>query len=160
MSRSCARYTDPPDAGSGAGGRRGDEALKRETVYNVFAQTLTNWESLDRHYEEKEPFKWEYEFDYNDRLALSVQQRIRLEAQASDDEIKQYYEQNKSRYSVPAQVQLYIIDETQGPIDQVWADFAGGKSVDKVFKRTFRNSPEDATGSCQPPRPGSQDGCQ
>ena len=103
---------------------------------------MTNWESLDRHYEEKEPFKWEYEFNYDQRLVLSVQQRMFvLEAQASDDEIKQYYEQNKSRYSVPAQVQLYIIDETQGPIDQVWADFAGGKSVDKVLKEHFETAP-------------------
>jgi hypothetical protein len=116
--------------------------LKKETVYNIIAQSVTNWESLDRHYEEKEPFKWEYEFNYDQRLALSVQQRMFvLEAKASDDEIKQYYEQNKNRYSVPAQVQLYIIDETQGPIDQVWADFAGGKSIDKVFKEHFETAP-------------------
>jgi len=116
--------------------------LKKETVYNIIAQSVTNWESLDRHYEEKEPFKWEYEFNYDQRLTLSVQQRMFvLEAKASDDEIKQHYEQNKSRYSVPAQVQLYIIDETQGPIDQVWADFAGGKSVDKVLKEYFETAP-------------------
>ncbi len=122
-----------------------DEAtqdLKKETAYNIIAQSVTNWESLDRHYEEKEPFKWEYEFNYDQRLTLSVQQRMFvLEAKVSDDEIKEYYEQNKNRYSVPAQVQLYIIDETQGPIDQVWADFAGGKSVDKVFKENFETAP-------------------
>ena len=50
--------------------------LKKETAYNIIAQSVTNWESLDRHYEEKEPFKWEYEFNYDQRLTLSVQQRM------------------------------------------------------------------------------------
>ncbi len=43
---------------------------------------------------------------------------------------------------MPTQVELYIIDETQGPIDQVWADFAAGKSVDKVFKEYFEKTPK------------------
>ena len=119
------------------------QELKKETVYNIIAQSVTNWESLDRRYEEREPFKSSYDFNYDHRLTLAVQQRMFMqEVEVGEDEIKQYYEQNKSRYSVPTQVELYIIDETQGPIDQVWADFAAGKSVDKVFQEYFEKTPK------------------
>ena len=117
--------------------------LKEEAAYNIIAQSVTNWESLDRRYEEREPFKSEYDFNYDHRLTLAVQQRMfSQKVEVAEDEIKQYYEQNKSRYSVPTQVELYIIDETQGPIDQVWADFAAGKSVDKVFQEYFEKTPK------------------
>lgn len=117
--------------------------LKKEAAYNIIAQSVTNWESLDRRYEEREPFKSEYDFNYDHRLNLAVQQRMFLQkVEVTEDEIKQFYEQNKSRYSVPTQVELYIIDETQGPIDKVWADFAAGKSVDKVFQEYFEKTPK------------------
>ena len=117
--------------------------LKEEAAYNIIAQSVTNWESLDRRYEDREPFKSEYDFNYDHRLTLAVQQRMfSQKVEVAEDEIKQYYEQNKSRYSVPTQVELYIIDETQGPIDQVWADFAAGKSVDKVFQEYFEKPPK------------------
>jgi hypothetical protein len=119
------------------------QALKEEAAYNIIAQSVTNWESLDRRYEDREPFKSEYDFNYDHRLTLAVQQRMfSQKVEVAEDEIKQYYEQNKSRYSVPTQVELYIIDETQGPIDQVWADFAAGKSVDKVFQEYFEKTPK------------------
>ena len=117
--------------------------LKEEAAYNIIAQSVTNWESLDRRYEEREPFKSEYDFNYDHRLTLMVQQRMfSQKVEVAEDEIKQYYEQNKSRYSVPTQVELYIIDETQGPIDKVWADFTAGKSVDKVFQEYFEKTPK------------------
>ena len=126
------------------GALRDEEAgrlLKNDTAYNIIAQSVTNWESLDRHYEEKEPFKWEYEFNYNHRLGLSVQQRLFAEqAKISDDEIKQQYEQNKSRYSVPSRVKLYIVDENQGPIDKVWADTAAGTSIDKTLTKHMKDN--------------------
>ncbi len=50
--------------------------LKKESAYNMIAQSVTNWESLDRHYEEREPFKSEYDFNYDHRLTLAVQQRM------------------------------------------------------------------------------------
>jgi len=127
-------------------GALGDEKaikqLKDDTAYNVIAQTVTNWESLDRHYEEKEPFKWEYEFNYNHRLVLSVQQRLFSEkAKVTEEEVKQEYEQNKGRFTVPSRVKIYIIDETQGPIDSIWAETAAGLSIDKALTKHMENYP-------------------
>lgn len=111
-------------------------SLKDETAGNILAQSLTNWEALDRHYEEKEPFKWEYQFNRNHRLVLALEELILLpQAKATEEEIKQYYETNIERYSQPTLVKYYVIDETQGPIDQIWADvIVGAKFADAVKK--------------------------
>ena len=55
-------------------------------------------------------------------------------AQVSEEEIKEYYQNNIKRYTVPAQAELYIIDEQQGPVDQIWADVAVGKPFQQVVK--------------------------
>ncbi|MEJ2033891.1 MAG: peptidylprolyl isomerase [Deltaproteobacteria bacterium] len=110
--------------------------LKASTVDNIIAQSVTNWESLDRHFEEKEPFKWEYEFNYHHRLVQALEQRLFVpEAKVTDDEIKQYYQENIKRYTQPTLVKLYLIDETQGPIDQIWAEAATGVAFDKVAEK-------------------------
>jgi len=112
--------------------------LKHDTVDNIIAQAVTNWESLDRHYETKEPFKWEYEFNYNHRLGLAVEERVFVpEATVSDEEVKQQYKEHPERYTQPSIVKLYLIDETQGPIDKVWADVAAGEDFALVAKEQF-----------------------
>jgi parvulin-like peptidyl-prolyl isomerase len=112
--------------------------LKNETVNNIIAQSLTNWECLDRHYEEKEPFKWEYEFNYNHRLVTALETRLFAEkAKISEEEIKRHYEENISQYTNPTTVRLYIVDETQGPIDQIWADAAMNKNFQQIMEKHF-----------------------
>ena len=112
--------------------------LKLSTVDNIISQSVTNWESLDRHYEEREPFKWEYQFNFNHRLVLALEQRLfSPEAKVSDEEISQYYQEHLDRYTQPTMVKVYIVDETQGPLDKIWADVAVGKNFEKVVKMEF-----------------------
>ena len=112
--------------------------LKISTVNNIIAQSVTNWESLDRHYEEKEPFKDEYDFNLRHRLVITLEERLFVpQAKVTDEEIEQEYKKNIARYTQPTMVKLYIIDETQGPIDQIWADVATGESFEKVVKKHF-----------------------
>jgi len=101
--------------------------LKNETLNNIISQALTNWASLDKHYEEKEPFKTEYDFNYGHRLVLALEDQIAASPpDITEEEIKQYYQDNIVQYTQPTMVKFYIIDETQGPIDKLWADVAVG----------------------------------
>jgi len=101
----------------------------------MIAQYTTNWAALDRHYEEKEPMKWEYDFNYKYRLLIALESRLFApEATVSEEEIKQYYQKNITLYTQPTLVKLYIIDETQGPIDQIWAE-ATVDTSDTSFKQ-------------------------
>jgi hypothetical protein len=126
-----------PTAGHAAADKELAGKLKAETVDTIIAQYLTNWESLARHYEEKEPFKWEYDFNYNHRLVMSLEQRLfAQQEEVTDAEIKQNYDANLNRYTQPSLAKLYIIDETQRPIDQIWAEVAVGKRFEQVLKES------------------------
>jgi hypothetical protein len=115
------------------------QQLKDETAENIIAQSVTDWEALDRHFEEKEPFKWEYEFNVNHRLGVMLEQRLFApKAVVTEDEIKRHYQENLSRYTQPMVVNLYIIDDTQGPIDRIWGDVAAGKGFMKVVKEDYK----------------------
>jgi hypothetical protein len=127
-----------------AGGKEEEtEKLKRETAGNIIGQNVTNWESIDRQYENKEPFKWEYQFNYNHRLGMMLQNRLfASKATATEEEIEQYYRENIDRYTQPAMVKMYVIDETQGPIDQIWADASSGGDFRKAMKQHLGSEPK------------------
>jgi hypothetical protein len=108
--------------------------IKGRVVSGIIAQSLTNWESLARHYEKEEPFKWEFDFHMRHRLTTAVENRLFASADAiSDAEIRKHYEENLSRFTQPALAKMYIIDDTQGPVDQIWADVLGNKNFIKAI---------------------------
>lgn len=120
--------------------------FKLETAGNILGQSLTNWESLERKFEEREPFKWEYQFNYDHRLVLSLEQRLFIEeARPTTEQIEAYFKENLVRFTQPAMVKLYIIDETQGPVDRFWAEVATGKDFRQVLRNHFeqRVSPQE-----------------
>jgi hypothetical protein len=120
--------------------------LKKDTAENIIAQSVTDWEALDRRYEEREPFKWEYEFNVRHRLGVLLDQRLFMpQCEVTDDEIREGYERNIRRYTQPALAKFYILDETQGPLDRIWADVAGGRNFVKAMKEQDLNiGPQEA----------------
>lgn len=121
--------------------------LKMEIADNIIGQSVTDWESLDRHFEKKEPFKWSYEFNYNYRLVSALESHILLPdvKEPSEEQIKQFYEENSARYTQPEMVKIYIFDETQGPIDKIWADVTIGQNFEQAVKAALDKelSPEE-----------------
>jgi hypothetical protein len=113
-------------------------ALKGEIVGGIIAQNVTDWAALDRRYEEKEPFKWEYDFHVRHRLIGALEGRLFTPgAQVTDDEIKEYFEKNIGRYTQPAMAKLYIVDDSQGPVEQVRADVLVGVPFAKALRDRF-----------------------
>jgi parvulin-like peptidyl-prolyl isomerase len=126
-------------------GRHGRTAeadnIKNRVVNGIIGQNLTNWEALDRHYEEQEPFKWEYQFNVRHRLTNAVQARLfAAKVTVSDEEIKNYYMENISRYTQPEMVDLVLIDDTAGDVDRVWGEVAAGKDFFKAVKEITEQS--------------------
>ena len=124
-----------PDAAHASFDEKEAKALKYRVLSGILAQNLTNWESMDRHYEEKEPFKWEYDFHLRHKLTTALENRLfASEVTVSEEEIKKHYTDNLPRYTQPALAKLYIIDDTQGPVELIWADVATGKDFAKALK--------------------------
>ena len=120
------------------------DVIKNRVVNGIINQNLTDWEALDRHYEEREPLKDEYQFNIKHRLTLAVQGRLfASSATASEEEIKNYYTEHISRYTQPEIVNLVIIEDNDGAVDRVWGEVAAGKN----FFTAVRENTEQSTAS-------------
>jgi hypothetical protein len=123
-----------------------EDEHKNRIVDGILAQNMTNWESLDRHYEEREPFKQEYQFNINHRLTREVEERLLVsETKVTEAEIESYYQANLSRYSQPEIVKFSIIEDNDGVVDRIWGDILTGKSFAKaVLEHTDKkDNPQD-----------------
>ena len=96
------------------------QKFKEETANNIVHQSVTNWWTLDRHFEKEEPFKWAYQFNRDYRLVSMLEQQLfKLKVEPSGEELERLYKEKVKYYTIPAQAKLYIVDETQGPIYKV-----------------------------------------
>jgi hypothetical protein len=121
-------------------------ALKERILNGILNQNLTNWEALDRHYEAREPFKQEYQFNINHRLTRAIEERlVASEAKVTQEEVESYYQANLSRYSQPELVRFAIVEDVDGVVDRIWGDILTGKSFDKaVLEHTEKKAnPQD-----------------
>ncbi|MEJ2690076.1 MAG: peptidyl-prolyl cis-trans isomerase [Deltaproteobacteria bacterium] len=127
---------------AGRHGKPGNpDVIKNRVANGIIVQNVTNWEALDRHYEEREPFKWEYQFNVNHRLTNAAANRLfAAQATVSDEEIKDYYTKNISRYTQPEMVDLVLIKDKKGDVDRVWREIATGKDFFKVVKENTDQS--------------------
>jgi hypothetical protein len=110
-----------------------EDELKERVLNGIIGQNLTNWESLDRHYEEHDPFKREYQFNVNHRLTRGVEERLLVpETKVTEAEVESYYQANLDRYSQPELVRFAIVEDVAGNVDQIWSDVLVGKSFAKA----------------------------
>lgn len=111
------------------------QAFKKEMANNIIAQFVTNWGALDRHFEKEEPFKWSYEFNYNYRLVSTLEQQLfQLKEVPTGEELLNLYQEKVKFFTIPAQVKLYIVDETQLSLDKLWAEVAVGKPFTQALR--------------------------
>jgi hypothetical protein len=122
---------------------KGEETqkLKAEIVAGIIAQNVTDWEALDRHYEEQGQFKWEYQFYVRHQLGLALERALFVPAaKVTEEEIQRHYEENLGRYSQMATARVIIIDDSQGPVNQVWADVVAGTPFSRAVRQHFKQS--------------------
>lgn len=121
-----------------------DDELKARVLNGILNQNLTNWAAIDKHYEEKEPFKSLYQFNVDHRLTREVEGRL-LESdevkKVTKDEIKSYYQANLSRYSQPEIVKIIIIEDVDGLVDRIWGEILTGKSFDQAVLKYTKKTP-------------------
>lgn len=124
-----------PDAAHAAFDEEQARELKERVVSGFIAQSLTNWESVARGYEKREPFKWEYQFHIRHRLTTALERRVfAAGAVVSDEEVYEHYRDNLARYTRPAMVRLHIVDDTQGPVEQIWRNVITGMEFSRALR--------------------------
>lgn len=106
------------------------EAMKRRVLDSIISQTVVSWEAMSRHYEEKEPFKWEYRFYCEHRLIkelekLLVQPQVKVE----DAEIETFYQKNTERFSHPETVSYLLLKGEPSAITKMWQKISSGQDI-------------------------------
>ena len=112
--------------------------LKKMVLDRIIAQTLTSWESLDRHYEERAPFKWVYRFYCQHRLIKELERRLFVpEAEVKDEEVAAYYEQHPDEFAGPEVVSIVVLEDDKRLADKIWAEVKRGADFFSVVRKYY-----------------------
>ncbi len=95
--------------------------LKNRAMSAMVSNSLVDWAAADRHYEQKEPLKWEYQFYRQGQLVKLLQKRIIGDGGLiSANEAKAYYDDNKSEFRSADIVKVSLIHGSEGEINRLW----------------------------------------
>jgi len=117
-------------------------ALKSRVLASIIAQTVVSWESMDRRYQEREPFKWVYRFYSEHRLNKEMEKRfVEPGAVVSDDELERFYQENIVRFTRPETVSFLLLEGDEAVMQRMWQEIASGRDFSEVASRHVPGGP-------------------
>ena len=109
---------------------------KRGLLNGMITEYLITWEAEDRNYEEKEPFKWTYQFYSENRLIRELEGRvIRAKVSVTDKEITNYYNEHKEEYRIPDLVNYLLLQGDKDQIEKIWREVSFGQDFVNAAKK-------------------------
>ncbi len=98
-------------------------AIKQRAMSAMVSNSLADWAAADRHYENKPPFKWVYQFYRQHRLIKALKNRILSTAEKPPDseEVKHFYEINKELFQTPESVKIVLVRGKAEDINRLYA---------------------------------------
>ncbi|MCK5436471.1 MAG: peptidyl-prolyl cis-trans isomerase [Desulfobulbaceae bacterium] len=115
--------------------------LMRGTLNTMISQSLTTWEALDRHFEEKEPFKWIYEFYTQHRLIKELEKRFFTVNKVSEEEITLYYKEHLDELTRPKTVKFMELVDEERLIKKMWLEITTGENISEVAQKYYSRKP-------------------
>ena len=98
------------------------ERIKRSVMANLIAQTLTSWEAMSRHYEEKPPFKWLYRFYCQRRLIKELEAQLFWpKVKVTPDEAEKYYREHPQEFRLPDLVKVAMVQTSDEKVAKAMA---------------------------------------
>ncbi len=121
--------------------------VSKEAVLNaIVSQSLTSWAALDRHYEEKPPFKEVYQFYRHHRLIKELEKRLFIpNAKPSEADIKTYYQKNLQEFSHPETVTIALVNNAGDKAKKFWMEITLGKDFFDLGTKYFGSRPPTQT---------------
>lgn len=111
--------------------------IMRETLNTMISQSVTTWESLDRHFEKKKPFKWVYEFYTQNRLIKELEKRSFTVTEVSEEDIVQYYEEHLDEFTMPETVKFMELVDEERLIKKMWIEITTGENISEVAQKYY-----------------------
>ncbi len=112
------------------------DKLRKTVIANVLAQTLTELEALNRHYERREPLKSLWEFYKRQMLVREFERQVIWpRVKVTDEEVREYYEKHKKDYLRPAKVVIAVIrSQDEKLMREVYRRLRSGEDFFEVAK--------------------------
>ncbi len=118
-----------------ASSKKGIERIKTGLLEDMISQTLISWESLDRHYERRPPFKWVYRYYCQHRLIRSLEDRLfKPKIEVSSKDVKRYYLGHLQDFTRPGTVSLALVKADSKQIAGLWKEVSLGADLLKVAR--------------------------
>lgn len=123
-----------------AAGRYGIDAVtfeqrKQKALHDVLTRKLLVWEALDRHYEERPPFQWAFQYYSRLQLIKELERKILLpESKVNVEEVFHYYQQNIDQYSQPEMVSIAVIEDDKVSVGKMWEEIGRGRDFFAVAR--------------------------
>lgn len=118
------------------------DVLKQRVLAGIVSQTVVSWEATDRHYEEKEPFKWVYRFYCDHRLNKEIEKRlIEPKVKIDEPEIEKFYQENSERFSHPEMVDFILLEGDAQTISKMWQEISSGLDFFEVASEHVPGGP-------------------
>ena len=115
--------------------------LMRETLNTMISQSVTTWESIDRHFEKKEPFKLVYEFYTQHRLIKELEKRFFTVTDVSEGEIALYYKEHLDEFTMPEIVKYVELADEERLIKKMWIEITTGEDISETAQKYYSRKP-------------------
>ena len=117
------------------------KTLMRETLNTMISQSVTTWESIDRHFEKKEPFKLVYEFYTQHRLIKELEKRFFTVTDVSEEEIALYYKEHLDEFTMPGIVKYVELADEERLIKKMWIEIMTGEDISETAQKYYSRKP-------------------
>nr|MBF0220889.1 peptidyl-prolyl cis-trans isomerase [Desulfobulbaceae bacterium] len=115
--------------------RNDQDGVKNQILNAMIANSLVSWEAMDRDYQNKPPFKDELLFHKQYRLVKDFEKRLYGDISVDQNEINQYYSDNRSDFITPEKVRIVLLQGTNEAIFNVWTrTLTGGELMEEADK--------------------------
>ncbi len=114
------------------------EIRKAGLLNGMIAEYLLTWEARGRHYEEKPPLKWSYEFYQENRLIKELEnEMLHRQISITDEDIAEYYKLHLEKYRGPSIASIAMLEDEGSLIKRIWEEISLGQDFFIVAKRYY-----------------------
>lgn len=108
--------------------------IKKQIVNAMIANSLVSWEALERHYEERPPMQWAYQFYRQHRLIVELEKRALGDLQTSASEALAYYQGHQDEFQDREVVQVLVVTGEELAVNKVWTEALIGADLVQAAK--------------------------
>ena len=112
--------------------------LKERVLNGMISQTLISWESIERHYEERPPFKWVYRFYCQHRMIRELEKKLfEPQVKVTEEDVKKYYQDHIKEFTRPETVSIAVLEDDKKLAEKIWGDITRGEDFFEAARKYY-----------------------